>query len=99
MDPPWIRAHMKASPPASAIALVKPLTETGALRWVVVVSPSCPLPLSPQHLTEPSVSIAQLELAVLAMRGRVDAPQKSVPPQPSAMLPEVMPWAAQVVGT
>src|SRR5215470_8630768 len=30
--------------------------------------------------------------------GAVQVPQVSVPPQPSAMLPQVVPWAAQLVG-
>src|SRR5262249_53169019 len=82
-----------------ATAPVSPLTATGVLRCVVVPSPIWPLALEPQHLAVPSVSRAQLNAPPSAVRGSVEAPQKSVPPQPSAMVPVVAACAAHVVGT
>ena len=50
-------AHVWASPAATAVAgAVRRCTSTGTLRWVLVPSPSWPLPLYPQHDTAPSVS-------------------------------------------
>src|ERR1043166_1138100 len=36
-------------------AVVSPFTSTGVRRWVVVPSPTWPLPLRPQHLVPPLV--------------------------------------------
>jgi hypothetical protein len=51
-----------------------PITFTGLLRCVVVPSPSCPAPFSPQHLIVPSI-----------MRAQVWPPSVTPPPPVSAM--------------
>ena len=56
-----VTAHECASPPVTlAIPEVRPDTETGVLRVVVVPSPSRPEPLDPQHLTAPDSRTAQV---------------------------------------
>ena len=48
------------SPKAMLDAVVMPVTATGVVLSVVVLSPNCPKVLSPQHLVELSANTAQL---------------------------------------
>src|SRR4051794_16880782 len=59
--PPLVSAHV--CPVAAASATTpdgRAGTATGVRRAVVVPSPSCPLPLPPQHLTPPTLESAQM---------------------------------------
>jgi len=74
-----------------------PSTWTAARRLVVVLSPSWPKSFLPQHHTVPLARMAQLWKRAGAIVARAP-PQNKVPPQPSAMVPEVWPCSWQVVG-
>src|SRR5262249_10936864 len=61
MPPPVVSAQVWYSPALTAtMPLESAVTSTGASRFVVELSPSCPKLLSPQHLTAPPVVTAQL---------------------------------------
>ena len=65
LTPPAARAaQVWLSPAAIAVTpLVRPVTSTGTLDWVVVPLPSWPLRLLPQHLMPPVVVRAQVWLS------------------------------------
>lgn len=67
-----VSAQVENPPAAMAVTpLVRPVTSTGVgfgTDWAkLVVTPSCPLVLSPQHLTPPATVRAQVWLSPIAM--------------------------------
>src|SRR5450432_2096751 len=67
------RAHVCSSPAAMAFTgFARPVTLTGALRCMVVPSPSCPWRLSPQQRTAPAPLIAHAWRAPTAIALAVD---------------------------
>ena len=66
--PAFVSAQVWLSPAAIArTPLVSPLTSTGVRRCVVELSPSWPLPLSPQHFTPPAIVSAHVCVAPVAI--------------------------------
>jgi hypothetical protein len=71
MLPPESSAHVAAAPAVTAVALVIPLTATGAKLSSVVPSPNSPLSLVPQQSTPPLESSAHVCALACDDRDRV----------------------------
>jgi hypothetical protein len=106
----WAPVDVGLPPALIVLTPVRSLTATGVADWLVLPLPSAPLVLSPQHLTVPAVSSAQVwncppttaaaplaELIVVANTGVVELVVLPLPSWPFVLSPQQL--TAPVVET